>query len=136
MTKLPTQPNKRDIMQQLHEMVDHHLFESTTWPADRESVVGFNRFLEQMALTERVAGTDNTFRFTVLGRDCGLPLAHYLIGAHEPTEIPESLQYLGLIDEDEAESAYSLLEGPDFLKCVEKLVRRAYFRTFGRSILH
>jgi hypothetical protein len=132
---LPNLPDRRDIVRQLHEMVDYHLFESTIWPADKESRIGFWRIVEQMGLQERVPGTDDTTRYTALGLDCGLPLATYFIGAHEPMEIPELLQCLGLIDEEDAEAVHSLPEG-QILEYVEKLVRRAYFRAFGQSIFH
>jgi hypothetical protein len=71
-----------------------------------------------------------------LGVECGLPLATYLIGAHDPKEIPEQLHNLGLISLEELEAAYSLPEeGQDYLQCVEQLVRKAYFQSSGRSIM-
>jgi hypothetical protein len=124
--------NKEEIVRQLHEMIDHHLFGSAGWPADKASRDRLWHFAEQHGLRTRVPGTDNTIRYTALGVECGLPLATYLIGAHDPLEIPEQLHDLGLISLEDMEAAWSLpIEGQDYLQCVEKLVREAYTRSFG-----
>jgi hypothetical protein len=126
---LPNRLNKEDIVRQLREMIDHHLFASPSWPADKASRDQLWHFAEQHGLQYRVPGTKNTFRETALGVDCGFPLATYLIGAHDPFEIPEGLHALGLIDLEDLEAPHSI--GGEYLQRVEKLVREAYSRSFG-----
>jgi hypothetical protein len=139
MNPLPTQINKTDIVRRLHEIIDYHLFESTSWPAGGDAVSAFWRMLEEIGLTEAVAGMEDTTRFTTLGFDCGAPLASYFIGAHEPMEIPSLLERQGLIEEEEEEEAfYSLLEDGDesVFEHVEMLVRRAHRRFCGIKDVH
>ena len=52
-----TSVSKAEIMWQLHEIIDYHLFESTSWPADIDAVRAFFRMLEEMGLEEAVPGT-------------------------------------------------------------------------------
>jgi hypothetical protein len=95
--------NKADIMRKLHETIDYHLFESTSWPADIDAVRAFFQMLEEMGLQQAVRGERNAFRFTALGIDCEAPLASCFIGAHEPFAIPMILKEHGLIDDAEEE---------------------------------
>ena len=138
MNPLPTQINKTDIVRRLHAIIDYHLFTSTSWPAGGEAVYAFWRMLKEIGLTEAVAGMVDTFRFTTLGFDCGGPLASYFIGACEPWEIPMLLEQQGLIEEEEAEAFYSLLEDQDesVFERVEMLVRRAHRRFCGIKDVH
>jgi hypothetical protein len=127
--------NKADIMRKLHETIDYHLFESTSWPADIDAVRAFFQMLEEMGLWQAVRGERNTFRFTALGIDCGASLASCFIGAIEPFEIPMILKEHGLIDDAEEEAFHSFLceelAGDGLhLKHVEVLVRRAHARLF------
>ena len=127
--------NKADIMRKLHEKIDHHLFESTSWPADIDAVRAFFRMLEEMGLQETVPGTKDTCRYTALGIDCGTELAVCFIGAHEPYEIPMILKRHGLIHDAEEEAFHSFLieelaSDGLHLKHVEVLVRRAHARLF------
>ena len=127
--------NKADIMRKLHEIGDYHLFETTSWPADENEVRAFWRTVEEMGLKETVPGTKDTFRFTALGKDCGVTLASCFVGALEPFEIPMVLKEHGLIDDAEEEAFHSFLveelAGDGLhLKHVEVLVRRAHARLF------
>jgi hypothetical protein len=126
--------NRADIMRKLHEIIDYHLFESTSWPADTDAVRAFFRMLNEMGLEEAVQGERNTTRYTTLGIDCGAPLASYFIGAHEPMEVPDLLEMQGLIEAEEAQAFYTSLEEDDddsHVERVEKLVRRAHRRFCG-----
>ena len=124
-----------DIKRKLNEIVDYHLFETTSWPTADDEVRTFWRTVEEMGLQETVPGTKDTFRYTALGIDCGVELASCFIGAHEPFEIPMILKEHGLIDDAEEEAFHSFLseELADdglLLKHVEVLVRRAHARLF------
>ena len=133
MNNPPHPMSKAEIVWRLHEIIDYHLFESTSWPADIDAVRAFFRMLEEMGLEEAVPGTKDT-RYTVLGIDCGAPLATYFIGAHDPMEIPMSLEQVGLIEWEEAEVFYSSPETENeavLHRRVEMLVRRAYRRFCG-----
>lgn len=133
---VPDQKNKEDITRQLRAIIDHHLFASESWPADRESLRRFHHFVERHGLIARVPGKNDTFRNTALGVQCGLGLAECFIGALDPAEIPEQLHSLGLIELKDMKAAWSLpIEGQDYLKCVEKLVRKAYARSFGSPVV-
>ena len=125
--------SKADIMCKLHEIIDYHLFESTSWPIEGDALSAFFRTLDDMGLQEAVLGESNASRYTALGVDCGAPLATYFIGAHEPIEIPMSLEQEGLIGREEAETFYSSLEDDDdsYVERVEKLVRHAHRRFCG-----
>jgi hypothetical protein len=130
------QPNRIDIARKLQGIVDYHLFASTSWPADIESVIAFWRTLEQLGLEERVLGGNDTIQFTALGVDCGAPLVSCLIGAHNLMEIPFLLERLGLIEMEDAAEAYSFTGDDEFVRQVEALVRRAHFRVYGQSSSH
>jgi hypothetical protein len=138
---MSTSPNlisRSNIVRQLHEIIDYHLYSSPSWPAGDEAVCAFWRMLEEIGLTEAVAGTKDTTRFTALGVDCGAPLASYFIGAHELMEIPMLLEGQGLIEEEEAEAFYSWSEDEDgnVFEQVEMLVRRAHRRFCGIKDVH
>ena len=129
----PNSTSNADIKRKLDEIIDYHLFESTSWPIADDEVRPFWRTVEEMGLWETVPGTKDTFRYTALGIDCGAELASCFIGAIEPFEIPMILKEHGLIDDAEEESFNSFLieevagEGV-LLRHVEVLVRRAHGR--------
>jgi hypothetical protein len=124
-----------DIKRKLDEIVDYHLFETTSWPIADDEVRTFWRTVDEMGLQETVPGAKDTYRYTAFGIDCGVELASCFIGAHEPFEIPMILKKHELIDDAEEEAFYSFLseELADdglLLKHVEVLVRRAHARLF------
>ena len=122
--------SKTQIVRQLNEMVDYHLFKSPRWPAGDSEVRTFLQNLNELELLEGVPGQKDMSRFTTLGIDCAAPLASYFIGAHDLMEIPMMLETEGLIDEQEADAFYSSPENQDenVLHQVEVLVRRAHLR--------
>lgn len=132
----PNSTSNADIKRKLNEIIDYHLFETTSWPVDENEVRAFWRTVEEMGLKESVPGTKDAFRFTALGIDCGVELASCFIGALEPYEIPTILKDHGLIEDAEEEAFYSFLSeelATDglHLKHVEVLVRRAHARLSG-----
>ena len=131
MNTLPNPMSKPEIIQKLQETVHFHLSESTSWPAGDEAVRSFWKMLEELGLTEVVAGKSGVTRVTTLGFDCEVELASCFIGAHERREIPGILEEHGLISKEETEALLLLFECvPDsgFLDHVEMLVRRAHRR--------
>lgn len=124
----PKSMSKAAIVRRLNEMIDYHLYNSETWPADEGAVSAFWRTLEQWGLTEMVPGQEGSIRYTALGIDCGAPMASYFIGAHEPMEVPMMLESRGLIDEHEVDAFYSSEEDEReiVLHTVAEMVRRSH----------
>lgn len=123
--------SKAEVMHKLHKIIDYHLYESECWPADEEAVSAFWRILERLGLTEGLP--QGAIRYTVLGIECEAPMASYLIGAHEPMEVPMMLEKHGLINEQEADDFYASMEvdSSDILHEVEAMVRRAFSTLCG-----
>jgi hypothetical protein len=121
MNTSPNPMTRTSIMRRLNEIIDYHLFEPTSWPANDAEVRAFWRTLEEMGLTE---GT----HFTDLGIEHDAPLTSYFIGAHELMEIPMKLAKEGLIEDWEADDFYSSSEEENIIQPVEALARLACLR--------
>jgi hypothetical protein len=118
-----------EIRRRLHGIIDYHLFQAPSWPADGNACKALYALAEQMGLYRPVS--KNSEKITALGKRCDADLADYFVGAREPTEIPFMLRLKDLLTDDETDAFYRTLDTsnePDIWARVEPLVFRAYRR--------
>jgi hypothetical protein len=60
--------NKAIIIGTLHEIADHYLLGSGTWPANREFLPAFFKTVRELGLDEDVPDSPRTTQSTALGR--------------------------------------------------------------------
>lgn len=108
-------------------MIDLRLF-GRAWLVDREASAAVHARLVLMGLEERLMGETETWRITPLGKELQSDLALVFVGYWDHWEVPSILAEYGLIDRDECERVFDLLEGAaDPELAMRDLVRRAYF---------
>ncbi len=118
---------KRDVIQALHAIMITRLFGSRPWLADREAADALRNKLDEMGLQERVLGGDCTTRSTALGNELQLDLVMVFIGLWVEWEMPMILEDHGLIDEDDTDRLFDLLETcGDPERLLRPIVRKAY----------
>ena len=122
------------IVSKLHEITDHYLLGSGTWPADRETLPAFWKLLREFGLDEDVAGAPGSTRSTILGREANVDLVMAFVGAWDLWEIPRILESNGYLDEDEMEALWSMSE-KQFERVLHRYVLRAYFKFCNLSKL-
>ena len=84
----PKATSNADIKRKLNEIVDYHLFESTSWPLLMMKCVLFSECSKRWDCRRPCREQRTQSAYTALGIDCGTELASCFIGAHEPYEIP------------------------------------------------
>jgi hypothetical protein len=117
----------RKVIREMHGMIDQRLF-GRAWLVDWEAAAAIHTRLAYMGLRERVDGDPDTWRATILGKELQLDLFLAFVGCWDHLEVPLILADHGLIDRDECERVFDLLEGAaDRESALRDLVRRAYF---------
>jgi hypothetical protein len=124
--------DKVAIICKLHEIVDHYLLGSGTWPAHWDLLPAFRKTIRDLGLDEEVPDSPGTTRSTPLGKELKLDLMMAFVGAWDLSEIPYVLVEHGYIEEIQAEELWtdSLV---DFERKLRWLVLRAYYDFCNRS---
>ena len=118
---------KRAVIQGLHAMIVTRLFGGRPWLADREACDALRNKLDELGLQETVPGDILTTRFTALGNELQLDLVMVFIGLWVEWEMPMILEDHGLIDEDDTDRLFDLLETcGDPERLLRPIVRKAY----------
>jgi hypothetical protein len=124
--------NKNEVVQQLHLIVDAHLFGTAAWPVDRESANRLDITLLRMGLVEQVPGEVDTWRNTPLGNELHIDLLEVFMGLWDEWEIPTILEQYGLIEETEVHRLWRVLNaGAGWERAFKDHVRRAYFAFYN-----
>ena len=119
--------DKRAVIQNLHAMMVTRLFGDRPWLADRESCEALRTKLDELSLQERVPGDTSATRSTALGNELELDLVMVFIGLWVEWEMPMILEDHGLIDEDDTDRLFDLLETcGDPERLLRPIVRKAY----------
>ena len=132
--------DRATIVGKLHEITDHYLLGSGTWPADRETLPAFRKLLREFGLDEDVPGTPGSTRSTILGREANVDLVMAFVGAWDLLEIPGILESNGYLDEDEMEALWSIV-GETIRTCASSLCAQGisqilHSRNFSIELVH
>jgi hypothetical protein len=73
--------DKAAVICRLHEITDHYLLGSGTWPANREFLPAFFKTVRELGLDEDVPDSPRTTRYTALGKELKLDLLMAFVGA-------------------------------------------------------
>jgi hypothetical protein len=127
--------NTASVICKLHEITDHYLLGTGTWPADRESLPAFFKTVRGLGLDEDVPDSSGTTRSAALGKELKLDLLMAFVGAWDLWDIPYILEEYGYFDESQAEElCFPLVEMDRKLRCY---VFQAYLRFCNYSqLLH
>jgi hypothetical protein len=126
--------NKVAIICKLHEIADHYLLGSGSWPAHRKFLPVFRKTVRELGLDEDVPEMPGTTQFTALGKELNLDLFMAFVGDWDLWEIPFILEDNGYLERSEADELYN---GPP-LEAERKIrwyVLRAYLKFCNRSSL-
>jgi hypothetical protein len=126
--------SKTEIATRLDAIASTRLFGDGKWLVDREVATGLNEAIGAMGLQEQLS--ENTSRDTVLGKEVNLSLYMVFMGLWEPWEMVHILEEHGLLDEDEIDPLFDLLERGEehYEPALKACVQQAY-RNYHRSTL-
>jgi hypothetical protein len=112
------------------------LFGHEGWLADREAAIKLDEALQAMGLHEQVSA--NTFRNTTLGKEVDVDLHMVFMGLWEPWEMVLILEERGLLDEDEVDPLFDLLERDEkhYEPPFKARVQQAYRNFHKATVLH
>jgi hypothetical protein len=102
---------KTEIIERLRHIIDERLFGNGPWLVDKESGDKIHTMLLEMGLIEPVPGVDQTSRPTPLGKVLHLDLLQVFMGAIDEYDACEILGEYGLMELEDAECLWRLLEG-------------------------
>src|SRR5258707_5282122 len=102
--------NRVTIICKLHEIADHYLLGSGSWPAHRKFLPACRNTVRELGLKEDVPEMPGTTRFTALGKELNLDLFMAFVGAWDLWEIPFILKENGYLEESEADELYNGLD--------------------------
>ena len=122
-------------MCKLHQIADHHLLGTGSWPACGESVPAFFRTIRDLGLDEEVQATPGNTRSTQLGNEVLVNLMTVFAGCWDLSDIPSILADLGYISESDAEELWELPSDAEFERRLRFLVYRAYLDFCNHSEL-
>jgi hypothetical protein len=127
---------KTEIATRLDAIASTRLFGDGKWLVDREAATALNGALEAMGLQEQLS--ENTSRDTPLGKEVNLSLHMVFMGLWEPWEMVHILADDGLIDEDESDRLFDLLErsGENYERALKACVQQAYRNYHRATFLH
>jgi hypothetical protein len=124
--------NKNEIIRQLHLIIDARLFGPAAWPVDRESAERVHTTLLRMGLVEEVPGQADTWRNTPLGSELHLDLLQVFMGFWDKWDIPTILERYGLIEEQEVDDLWWVLDvDAGWERTLKDYVRRAYLAFYN-----
>jgi hypothetical protein len=124
--------NKNEIIRQLHLIIDARLFGPAAWPVDSESAERVNTTLLRMGLVEEVPGQADTWRNTPLGSELHLDLLQVFMGFWDKWDIPTILERYGLIEEQEVDDLWWVLDvDAGWERTLKDYVRRAYLAFYN-----
>jgi hypothetical protein len=128
------EPDRCEIVSELHEMMHEQLFGNRPWIADREVGCAIRRKLFELGLQIRVLDTHITD--TALGKELQMPLMRAFLGLWCEWEVPMTLYDYGLIDKvDEDQIYFELGENCEPDRVLRPWVRRAYVDYYRLSHL-
>lgn len=123
---------KTEIIWQLHLIIDARLFGSAAWPVERESAKRLHTTLLRMGLVEGVPGQADTWRNTPLGSELHLDLLGVFMGLWHECDIPMILEDYGLIEKQEVDDLWSVLNvDVGWERTFKDYVRRAYLAFYN-----
>ena len=127
---------KTEIAMKLAMIGSTRLFGHDGWLADREVAFRLGETLHAMGLQEQVSA--NTFRNTTLGNAVNVDLHMVFMGLWEPSDMVHILKQYGLLDEDEVDALYDLLERDEkhYEPPLKARVQQAYRNYHKPSVLH
>jgi hypothetical protein len=127
---------KHEITTRLAVMSGTRLFGQEQWLVDREVAIKLDEALQAMGLYEQVSA--NTFRNTTLGKEVDVDLHMVFIGLSEPWEMIHVLEEHGLLDEDEVDHLFDLLQRDEehYEPALKARVQQAYRNYHKATLLH
>jgi hypothetical protein len=96
------------IAGRLAAIASTRLFGHEGWLVDREASIKLNEALQAMGLCEQVSA--NTSKNTTLGNEVNVDLHMVFMGLWDPGDMVIILDQNGLLDEDEVDALFDLLE--------------------------
>src|SRR5262245_20004457 len=99
---------KTEIESQLEMIGRARLFGDGRWLVDAGAAGKLHQMLRQMGLNERVS--DNSWRKTTLGKEVNLDLHMVFMGLWEPSDMVNVLEDWWLLDPDEIDDLYALID--------------------------
>jgi hypothetical protein len=127
---------KTAIATRLAVISSTRLFGEEQWLVDREAAIKLDEALQAMGLHEKVSA--NTFRNTTLGKEVDVDLHMVFMGLWEPWEMVLILEERGLLDEDEVDPLFDLLERDEkhYEPPFKARVQQAYRNFHKATVLH
>jgi len=127
---------KHEVTTRLATIASTRLFGHEGWLADREAAIKLNEALQAMGLREQVSA--NTFRNTSLGNELKVDLYEVFMGLWEPWDMIHVLEEHGLLDEDEVDHLFDLLERDEkhYEPPFKARVQQAYRNFHKATVLH
>ena len=125
--------DKRDVIEEMHAMIDERLFGSRLWLVDRETAGAVERRLNDLGLLERIAADVDTWRMTPLGRELKADLVKVFVGLTDECDSVWTLEDHGLLDESDASRIYDLMERRDREIVLRPYVQKAYRQHYDPS---
>lgn len=127
---------KRDILRTLHEIADLRMSGAGTWPADRESAIGYSKMLEELGLETEALGVSGDKQYTPLGLELNIELLTVFAGCWCISDIPGILSDYGLLADNEEKAIWARSSEAEVERLIYCYVRRAYlkFRNCSRFL--
>lgn len=125
--------DKRDVIQDMHAMIDARLFGSRPWLLDQDTAEAVERKLDDLGLWERIPADVHTWQTTSLGRELKADLVIIFVGLLEVWEAICTLEDYGLLDESDASHICDLMETRDPEIVLRPYVQKAYRQHYNPS---
>ena len=127
---------KTAIATRLAMIASTRLFGHDGWLADREAAIKLDEALQAMGLQEQVSA--KTFGSTAVGNEVNVDLHIVFMGLCEPWEMVHILEQNGLLDEDEVDALFDLLERDEkhYEPPLKARVQQAYRSYHKATVLH
>jgi hypothetical protein len=118
--------NKTEIATRLDTIASTRLFGDGRWLVDPETAIALDEALNAMGLQEQLP--KNSSRDTALGKEFNLSLQMVFMGLWEPWDMIHVLEEQRLLDEDEIDRLFDLLERSEeeYERALKTRVQRAY----------
>jgi hypothetical protein len=127
---------KHEITTRLAVISGTRLFGQEQWLVDREAAIKLNETLGAMGLREQVSA--NTFRNSTFGNELKVDLHKVFMGLWEPWDMIHVLEEHGLLDEDEVDHLFDLLQRDEehYEPALKARVQQAYRNYHKATLLH
>jgi hypothetical protein len=116
---------QHEIWARLEAIVAMRLFGDGDWPANPEAAPVLSKVLQEMGLEEPVPNRPNTARNTAFGKALNVDLLMVFMGLMEPWDSIATLEEYNLLDDDEADTLFGLVEAEKYSE-LRTRVQQAY----------